>query len=87
MSPDDELQHEVGVGLRILHSILGQMVEGAISLQQLHMEAGDLLEQLTQLATIFRKMQLCLEEYVCLKVVAMLNQGKGNVTIISFKCL
>lgn len=84
MNPDDELQHEVGIGLRILHSVLGSMVDDAISLQQLHLEAGDLLEQLTQLATIFRKMQLCLEEYVCLKVVAMLNQGKGNVTILSY---
>lgn len=76
LNPDDEMKYDVGVGLCILHSILGAMVDGAISLEQLKLEAGHLVEQLTQLSTTFRKLQLCLEEYVCLKVVAMLNQGK-----------
>ncbi|KAF8785328.1 hormone receptor 4-like isoform X2 [Argiope bruennichi] len=72
---NDELQHEVGMGLCALHSVLGAMVDGAISLEQLKVEAGQLVEQLTQLTATFKKLQLCLEEYVCLKVVAMLNQG------------
>ncbi|KFM63027.1 Hormone receptor 4, partial [Stegodyphus mimosarum] len=73
-SSEDELQHEVGIGLSALHSVLGALVDGAISLEQLRMEAGELVEQLTQLTATFRKLQLCLEEYVCLKVVAMLSQ-------------
>lgn len=72
----EELQNEVNIGLTALHSVLGAMVDGAISLEQLKMEAGQLVEQLMQLTATFRKLQLCLEEYVCLKVVAMLNQGK-----------
>ncbi|KAG8184783.1 hypothetical protein JTE90_011569 [Oedothorax gibbosus] len=72
---DEELQNEVNIGLTALHSVLGAMVDGAISLEQLKMEAGQLVEQLMQLTATFRKLQLCLEEYVCLKVVAMLNQG------------
>lgn len=50
-------------------------MDGALTLEQLRIEAGPLVETLTQLSSTFRKLQLCLEEYVCLKVVAMLNQG------------
>ncbi|GIX81328.1 hormone receptor 4 [Caerostris extrusa] len=88
---NDELQHEVGMGLCALHSVLGAMVDGAISLEQLKVEAGQLVEQLTQLTATFRKLQLCLEEYVCLKVVAMLNQegyqGQREIEMIQERYL
>ncbi|GFY05946.1 hormone receptor 4 [Trichonephila clavipes] len=88
---NDELQHEVGMGLCALHSVLGAMVDGAISLEQLKVEAGQLVEQLTQLTATFRKLQLCLEEYVCLKVVAMLNQegyqGQREIELIQERYL
>ncbi|GBL83414.1 Hormone receptor 4 [Araneus ventricosus] len=88
---NDELQHEVGMGLCALHSVLGAMVDGAISLEQLKAEAGQLVEQLTQLTATFKKLQLCLEEYVCLKVVAMLNQegyqGQREIELIQERYL
>ncbi|GFY78978.1 hormone receptor 4 [Trichonephila inaurata madagascariensis] len=88
---NDELEHEVGMGLCALHSVLGAMVDGAISLEQLKVEAGQLVEQLTQLTATFRKLQLCVEEYVCLKVVAMLNQegyqGQREIELIQERYL
>ncbi|XP_054709147.1 hormone receptor 4-like [Uloborus diversus] len=86
-----DLEEEVGIGLSTLHAALKEMVEGAISLESLRNEAGELVEKLTELIATFRKLQLSLEEYVCLKVVAMLNQegyhGQREIELIQERYL
>ncbi|XP_064457010.1 hormone receptor 4-like [Ornithodoros turicata] len=54
---------------RSLMALMGR----PITLDQLHSEAGPLVDQLTSLASGLRRVGLCLEEYVCLKVVIMLS--------------
>ncbi|EEC19235.1 zinc finger, C4 type, putative [Ixodes scapularis] len=57
---------------RTLAALMGQPV----TLVQLPSEALPLVDQMTGLASELRRTRLCLEEYVCLKVVIMLSYGE-----------
>ncbi|XP_042897151.1 hormone receptor 4 isoform X2 [Parasteatoda tepidariorum] len=87
----EELDHEVNISLCALQGALGKIVGEEIVLENIQMEAGSLVEQLSQLTITFRKLHLCVEEYVCLKVVAMLNQagyqGQREIEIIQERYL
>ena len=51
-----------------------------ISMDQLRQDAGNMVEKITKVIAIFRQFQLQMEEYVCLKVIAMVSQeGKKNL--------
>ncbi|XP_022242285.1 ecdysone receptor-like isoform X2 [Limulus polyphemus] len=68
------LEQDIAAGLCRLQTCLAAMMGRPITLDQLRSEAGPLVEHLTQLSSAFRRMRLCIEEYVCLKVIIMLNQ-------------
>ncbi|XP_076352080.1 uncharacterized protein LOC143247624 [Tachypleus tridentatus] len=68
------LEQDIAAGLCRLQTCLAAMMGRPITLDQLRLEAGPLVEHLTQLSSAFRQMRLCTEEYVCLKVIIMLNQ-------------
>lgn len=47
-----------------------------ITLEQLRLDVGLVVEKMTQITCVFRRIQLRMEEYVCLKVYILLNQGE-----------
>ncbi|XP_013788321.2 hormone receptor 4-like [Limulus polyphemus] len=71
---ESSLDQEIVAGLCRLQNCLAAMMGRPITLEQLRLEAGPLVEHLTHLSSAFRRMRLCIEEYVCLKVIIMLNQ-------------
>ncbi|XP_013785695.2 hormone receptor 4-like [Limulus polyphemus] len=73
---ETSLEQDIAAGLCRLQNCLAAMMGRPITLEQLRLEAGPLVEHLTQLSCAFRRMRLCVEEYVCLKVIIMLNQEK-----------
>lgn len=47
-----------------------------ITMDQLRQEVGVMVEKITHVTLALRKIKIQIEEYVCLKVIAMLNQCK-----------
>lgn len=47
------------------------------STEELQEEVGEMVERITHMAIIFRNMHLSDEEYACLKVIILLNQGEN----------
>lgn len=47
-----------------------------ISMEQLRLDVGHMVEKMTQITIMFRRIKLKMEEYVCLKVYILLNKGK-----------
>jgi hypothetical protein len=47
-----------------------------ITMDQLRQDVGLMVEKITHVTLMFRRVCLRMEEYVCLKVITMLNQGK-----------
>ena len=47
-----------------------------VGMEQLEQEAGELVDKLTRLALCLRRGEVTMEEYVCLKVLLMLNHGE-----------
>lgn len=45
-------------------------------MDQLRQEVGVMVEKITHVTLALRKTKIHIEEYVCLKVIAMLNQCK-----------
>ncbi|GAB6022536.1 Ligand-binding domain of nuclear hormone receptor, variant 2 [Chamberlinius hualienensis] len=62
-----------------LQSCLSSMLRKQLSFEQLEEEVGQLVEKITQLVTMFRKLKLSQEEYACLKVINLLKQGKEKL--------
>jgi len=54
------------------------MMGRPITMDQLRQDVGTMVEKITKVITSFRNFRLSMQEYVCLKVVAMLTQ-EGNV--------
>lgn len=52
----------------------------AISMEQLKLDVGLMVEKMTQITIMFRRIKLRMEEYVCLKVYILLNKGKFHLT-------
>lgn len=49
-----------------------------ISMEQLRLDVGHMVEKMTQITIMFRRIKLKMEEYVCLKVYILLNKGNAN---------
>lgn len=47
-----------------------------ISMEQLKVDVGHMVEKMTEITIMFRRIKLKMEEYVCLKVYILLNNGK-----------
>ena len=52
------------------------MMGRPISIDQLRAEVGSMVEKLTQVTMNLRRLRIRQEEYVCLKVIAMLTYGQ-----------
>ncbi|XP_067140213.1 hormone receptor 4 [Centruroides vittatus] len=72
--PTIDLQHDIAADLCTLQTCLAAMMGRPFTLEQLKLEVGPLVEHLAQLTASFRRLRLCIEEYVCLKVVIMQSQ-------------
>ena len=57
-----------------LQTCLTSMMGRPITMDQLRLDVGTMVEKITKVITSFRNFQLSKQEYVCLKVVAMLTQ-------------
>ena len=70
---------EVSTNLVTLQTCLTSMMGRPITMDQLRQDVGPMVEKITKVITSFRNFQLSKQEYVCLKVVAMLTQdGKAT---------
>lgn len=52
------------------------MMGHPLSMEQLKTDVGLMVEKMTQITIMFRRIKLRMEEYVCLKVYILLNQGE-----------
>jgi len=73
-----EPHQEVATNLVTLQTCLTSMMGRPITMDQLRQDVGTMVEKITKVMTSFRNFRLSMQEYVCLKVVAMLTQ-EGNV--------
>lgn len=55
-----------------------------ISMEQLKLDVGHMIEKMTQVTIMFRRIKLKMEEYVCLKVYILLNKGKFQFSLSFF---
>lgn len=66
---------QVASNLHTLQSCLTSMMGSPITLDQLRQDVGLMVEKITHVTLMFRHLRLRMEEYVCLKVIIMLNPG------------
>jgi len=79
-----ELHQEVATNLVTLQTCLTSMMGKPITMDQLRQDVGNMVEKITKVIAIFRQCRLKMEEYVCLKVIAMASQdGKRNFDYFS----
>ncbi|XP_048481864.1 hormone receptor 4 isoform X2 [Plutella xylostella] len=71
---EQDFMQEVNANLRTLQSCLTSLMGRPITLEQLRLDVGLVVEKMTQITCVFRRIQLRMEEYVCLKVYILLNQ-------------
>lgn len=72
-APAADVSRETAAALCELQRTLAALMGQPVTLVQLPSEALPLVDQMTGLASELRRTRLCLEEYVCLKVVIMLS--------------
>ncbi|CAH2068418.1 unnamed protein product, partial [Iphiclides podalirius] len=72
---EHDFMQEVNANLRTLQNCLTSLMGRPITLEQLRLDVGLVVEKMTQITCVFRRIQLRMEEYVCLKVYILLNQG------------
>ncbi|XP_031334124.1 hormone receptor 4 isoform X2 [Photinus pyralis] len=77
--PEPDFTEEVSNNLCTLQSCLTSMMGRSITMDQLQQDVGLMVEKITHVTLMFRRIKLSMEEYVCLKVITMLNQGKSGV--------
>lgn len=73
---DPEFVQEVTNHLHTLQTCLTTLMGQPISMEQLRMDVGHMVEKMTQITIMFRRIKLKMEEYVCLKVYILLNKGE-----------
>ncbi|XP_076028781.1 uncharacterized protein LOC143017784 isoform X3 [Oratosquilla oratoria] len=73
-----EFHQEVSNNLCTLQTCLTSMMGRPITMDQLRQEVGVMVEKITHVTLALRRIKVQVEEYVCLKVIAMLNQGKSS---------
>lgn len=71
---EQDFMQEVNANLRTLQNCLTSLMGRPITLEQLRLDVGLVVEKMTQITCVFRRIQLRMEEYVCLKVYILLNQ-------------
>ncbi|XP_055620827.1 hormone receptor 4 isoform X2 [Toxorhynchites rutilus septentrionalis] len=72
---DPEFVEEITAHLHTLQSCLTTLMGHPISIEQLKIDVGQMVEKMTQITIMFRRSKLKMEEYVCLKVYILLNKG------------
>ncbi|XP_060525233.1 hormone receptor 4 isoform X2 [Cylas formicarius] len=75
-SIEHNFSHEVQTNLYTLQSCLTSMMGREITIEQLRQDVGLMIEKITHVTLMFRQIKLTMEEYVCLKIIIMLNQAK-----------
>ena len=70
--------HQVATNLVTLQTCLTSMMGRPITMDQLRQDVGPMVEKITKVITSFRNFRLTMQEYVCLKVVAMLSNHEGR---------
>lgn len=73
---DPEFVQEVTNHLHTLQTCLTTLMGQPISMEQLRLDVGHMVEKMTQITIMFRRIKLKMEEYVCLKVYILLNKGE-----------
>ncbi|KAG4065543.1 hypothetical protein HA402_013313 [Bradysia odoriphaga] len=71
---DPEFIQEVNSHLCTLQTCLTTLMGHPISMEQLRLDVGHMVEKMTQITIMFRRIKLKMEEYVCLKVYILLNK-------------
>lgn len=71
---DPEFQQEIHAHLMTLQTCLTTLMGHPLSMEQLKTDVGLMVEKMTQITIMFRRIKLKMEEYVCLKVYILLNQ-------------
>ncbi|KAL1132017.1 hypothetical protein AAG570_011627, partial [Ranatra chinensis] len=66
---------EVSNNLCTLQTCLTSMMGRPITMDQLRQDVGLMVEKITHVTLMFRRIKLTMQEYVCLKVIIMLNPG------------
>ncbi|XP_043213532.1 hormone receptor 4-like isoform X2 [Amphibalanus amphitrite] len=72
-----EFQQEVATSLSTLQTCLSNMMNEAISMEQLRREVGVMIEKITLVTVMLRSLGITMQEYVCLKVIALLNDSSS----------
>ncbi|KAJ8673015.1 hypothetical protein QAD02_004276 [Eretmocerus hayati] len=67
---------EVSKNMQRLETCLNSMMLEPVSMAQLQHDVGLMIEKITYVTLMFRKVKLRMEEYVCLKVITMLSQAR-----------
>ena len=67
------LPRQVSSSLSTLQTCLSNMMNEAISMEQLRREVGVMIEKITLVTVMLRSLGVTMQEYVCLKVIALLN--------------
>ena len=62
------------------------MMGKPITMDQLRQDVGNMVEKITKVIAIFRQFHLKMEEYVCLKVIAMVSQEGTFITVNGHFC-
>jgi len=73
-----ELHQEVATNLVTLQTCLTSMMGKPITMDQLRQDVGIMVEKITKVIAVFRSCHLRIEEYVCLKVLAMVAEEDGK---------
>lgn len=73
---DPEFVAEVNAHLTTLQTCLTTLMGQPIAMEQLKLDVGHMVDKMTQITIMFRRIKLRMEEYVCLKVYILLNKGK-----------
>lgn len=78
---------QINAHLQTLQTCLTTLMGHAISMEQLKLDVGLMVEKMTQITIMFRRIKLRMEEYVCLKVYILLNKGKFNEVRVAIQVL
>jgi len=78
---EHEFHQQVSTNLVTLQTCLAAMMGRPLTLDQLRQDVGLMVERITHVTMMLQRCQLRMEEYVCLKVIAMLSQPNGNSSV------
>ena len=78
------LYQQINAHLQTLQTCLTTLMGHPISMEQLKLDVGLMVEKMTQITIMFRRIKLRMEEYVCLKVYILLNRGKETLNFRLF---